>query len=372
MVKICHMLDNLNVGGLEKIAIDIILSLKGYEHQMWCLKGKGAMADLLEAKGIIVREFNFEGGLSISSMSKLVRELKKEHFSIIHSHGLFPSVWARIAAVFARVPIRIVHCHSTYYGLYMRERVRLRILSYFTTVLIAVSEAVKKSLVEYIGIPRRSIKVIYNGIGDISRDIVLTREKVRAQLGLSSDSFVIGCLGRLVEMKGHRYLLDAVARVRRRHSGCKCLIIGGGPGQNDLFAQIAKLGLEDSVFLLGIRRDIPDLLSAVDIVVSPSILKEGLPLVLVEGTAMGLPLVATDIGGSPEVVQDGLNGFIVEPGDAGALADKIDYLMEHPAVLRAMGQRSRENWRTKFRKEEMIGKIERIYRDALSGVKPAL
>ncbi|MFA6384148.1 MAG: glycosyltransferase, partial [Candidatus Omnitrophota bacterium] len=200
----------------------------------------------------------------------------------------------------------------------------------------------------------------------------LTREKVRAQLGLSSDSFVIGCLGRLVEMKGHRYLLDAVARVRRRHSGCKCLIIGGGPGQNDLFAQIAKLGLEDSVFLLGIRRDIPDLLSAVDIVVSPSILKEGLPLVLVEGTAMGLPLVATDIGGSPEVVQDGLNGFIVEPGDAGALADKIDYLMEHPAVLRAMGQRSRENWRTKFRKEEMIGKIERIYRDALSGVKPAL
>ena len=107
MVKVCHILDNLNVGGLEKIAIDIILGLKGYEHQMWCLKEKGAMAGILEAKGILVREFNFEGGLSVASVSRLVRELKKEHFSIIHCHGLFPSVWARIAAIFANVMVYI-------------------------------------------------------------------------------------------------------------------------------------------------------------------------------------------------------------------------------------------------------------------------
>jgi glycosyltransferase involved in cell wall biosynthesis len=371
MVKVCHILDNLNVGGLEKIAIDIILSLNGYEHQMWCLKEKGAMAGILEAKGIPVRELNFEGGLSVASVSRLVRELKKERFSIIHCHGLFPSVWARVGAVFAGVPIRIVHCHSTYYGLYLKERIRLKVLSFFTTAIIVVSNAVKKSLVEYIGIRGSKIKVIYNGIDDILHDKALNREKARAQLGLNPDDFVIGCIGRLVDMKGHSYLLDAIGSVRTRHPGCKCLIIGDGPGYNDILRQVSKLGLEDAVLMLGMRSDIPDLLSALDLVVSPSILKEGLPLALIEGAAMALPLVATNIGGSSEVVQDRINGFIVEPRDAGALADRIGYLIEHADDRCSMGKRSREIWQTRFRKDEMIRKIEQIYRDALNKAKLA-
>ncbi len=369
MVKVCHILDNLNVGGLEKIAIDIILNLKGYEHQMWCLKQKGAMAEVLEARGVLVREFNFEGALSVSAVAMLVKELKKEHFSIIHSHGLFPSVWARIAAILAKVPIRIVHCHSTYYGLYLRERIRLWALSYYTTAIIAVSDAAKKSLVEYIRIPDSKIKVIYNGIEDISRDKVFLRQKARVQLGLNPDDFVIGCLGRLVEMKGQRYLLDAMVDVRKRHPSCKCLIIGDGPQQKELLRQITKLGLEDGVFLLGMRGDVPELLSAIDLVVSSSILKEGLPLVLVEAAAMALPLIATNIGGSPEVVKDQVNGFIVEPKNAGVLADRVNYLIEHPNERQAMGQRSREIWEAKFRKEEMIRKIEQIYCDALTRAK---
>jgi glycosyltransferase involved in cell wall biosynthesis len=369
MVKVCHMLDNLNVGGLEKIAIDIVLNLKGYEHQMWCLKEKGMMAGELEAKGIRVRAFNFEGRLSISALSRLVRELKKERFSVIHCHGLFPSVWARIAAVFAGIPIRVVHCHSTYYGLFLKERVRLWLLSFYTTNIIAVSQAVKKSLVDYVCIPAGKVSVIYNGIDDIGRDKDSKRGTVRAQLGLASDDFVIGCLGRLVDMKGQRYLIDAMSMILKSHSSCKCLIIGEGPQRQELLDHIQKSSLGQSVLLLGMRRDIPDLLSAMDIVASPSILKEGLPLALAEGAAMALPLVATDIGGSPEVVHDQVNGFIVRPRDPSILADKICFLIEHPDVRQAMGEQSRKIWETDFRKDDMMKKIDRIYCVALKRIR---
>ncbi len=366
MVKVCHILDNLNIGGLEKIAIDIILNLKGYEHQVWCLKEKGVMAGELEAKGIPVREFNFAGGLSIASIARLVKELKKEHFTAIHCHGLFPSVWARVAAILARVPVRIVHCHSTYYGLWPKERIKLRLLSYYTTAIIAVSEAVKKSLIEYIGIPEAKITVIYNGLEDIAVHKAESRDKVRVMLGFAPDDFVIGCLGRLVAMKGHQYLIEALAEIRKRHVRCKCLIIGDGPERQKIEQQVQAMGLDDAVFLLGVRRDIPELLSAVDLVVVPSILKEGLPLVLVEGSAMSLPLVATNIGGSPEIVKHGVNGFIVEPKDTKALSEKIIYLIEHPGECQEMGQHSRGIWQAKFKKVDMMGKIENIYSGALN------
>jgi len=366
MVKVCHILDSLNIGGLEKIAIDIILNLKGYDHQVWCLKEKGELAAELVAKGIPVREFNFTGGLSIVSISRLVKELKKEHFTAIHCHGLFPSIWARVAAILAGIPVRIVHCHSTYYGLWFKERIKLRWLSYYTTAIITVSEAVKKSLTEYIGISASRITVVYNGLEDIAVQKIDNRDKVRVMLGLAPDDFVICCLGRLVQMKGHRYLIEALSEVRKRQVRCKCLIIGDGPEKQKIEQQVKAMGLDDAVKLLGARRDIPELLSAVDLAVVPSILKEGLPLVLVEASVMSLPLVATDIGGSPEIVKDGLNGFIVEPKDAQALAEKIIYLIEHPGVCREMGQQARGIWQAKFKKTDMLGKIEKIYSSALN------
>jgi glycosyltransferase involved in cell wall biosynthesis len=365
MVKVCYIVDNLNIGGLEKVAIDIILSLKGYECQVWCLKEKGVLAGELEAKGILMREFNFEGGLSFASVKKLVRELKKEKFSIIHSHGLFPSVWARVAAIFAGIPVRIDHCHSTYYGLCLKDRIKLRLLSFYTTAIVTVSQAAQKSLI-YIGIPRHKIKVIYNGIDDIALDKAGVREKVRAALGLAGDDFVIACLGRLVAMKGQRYLIEALIEVRKRHVRCKCLIIGDGPERERLQNQVKKLGLDGVVYFLGLRRDIPDLLSAAELLIVPSVLREGLPLVLIEAEAMSLPILATDIGGIPEVVERGGNGFVVEPGNAGALAGKILYLIEHPEQLRSMARRSREIWESKFTKAEMMGNIEQFYREMLS------
>ena len=365
MIKVCHILDNLNVGGLEKIAVDIALNLKGYEHSIWCLKQKGEMAGELEARGISVKAFGFEGRLSFSALSRLARALRAGQFRIIHCHGMFPSIWARSAAILAGVPIRIVHCHSTYYGLSLKDRTRLWLLSFRTTAVIAVSQAVKKSLTKYLGIAGRRITVIYNGVDDIACDKSNARDEIRAGLGLAPDDFVVGCVGRLVGMKGHKYLIDAVSFVRRVHRSCRCVIIGEGPARQDIEALVKESGLEHSVLLLGMRRDIPALLSALDMLASPSTIKEGLPLVLAEGAAMGLPLVATDIGGSPEIVDDSVNGFIIAPRDASALADKISFLIEHPDARKAMAAQSRRIWAERFRKDVMMDKIGRIYRDAL-------
>jgi len=365
MLKICHVVDGLGFGGLEKTVIEIVSNLKGYEHQVWCLKDKGVLAGQIEGRGITVREFNFSGRLKPSLIYKLVRELKKENFSIVHCHGLFPSIWGRLAAIVARVPIRIVHCQNLYYGHALRTIIKLWLLSYFTTKIIAVSEAVKMCLIKFVAIRPEKIIVIYNSSPDFKLQSPYPNNKIRGNLGLNSDNFVIGTIGRLMDFKGHRFLIEAVAKCKSSYPHCKCIIGGDGPEKENLKLKIKSLNLDDTVLILGWKKDIENLLLAMDVFVYPSILREGLPLALVEAASFSLPLIGTDIGGIPEIILDGVNGFIVPHSNSDAIAEKIKFFIENAAERKKMGESSREEWREKFTLEEMISKIDSLYKGLL-------
>ena len=363
MIKICHVVDVLNIGGLEKTVVQIVLNLReGYEHEVWCLKNKGVLASDIEGRGIKVREFNFRGGLNLFSLLRLVRAFKAENIDIVHSHGIFPADWGILAATLAGVPVRLVHCQNLYSGISRKEVVKFRFLSRSMTRVIAVSEAVRKYLIEFIGIDPRKIVVVYNS-ADAFMSASFKKEEIRRDLGLAKEDFVVGNISRLEEHKGQRFLLEAVAECRAKNINCKCMIAGDGPEKEKLRSRAQELNLNDAALFLGWRRDVQNLLSAMDVFIQPSLIVEGLPLALAEAASAGLPLIATDIGGNPEIVRDGINGFIIPPKDAVSLAQKIQFLMESPLESARMGENSKKIWEEKFSLSKMIEKIGMIYSD---------
>lgn len=369
MSRICHILDELGVGGLEQNVVKIALGLdRGrFYQEVWCLKSKGDLARGLEKEGVIVRDFGFKGRITLGGLILLSRELKKGSFTIVHAHDLYPASWAVPAAFLAGVKARLVHCQNTYSDLSLKNRLRMRGLCLFSSACVAVSKAVRRSLVEDVGLDCRKIRLIYNCAEEIKKKDVDEAGLIRSGLRLSPHDFVVGAAGRLIERKGYKYLIEALAPLKKDFPDIKCLLIGDGPQRQDLQSLVSALGLADEVIFTGLRHDISALYSAMDIFVQPSLVKEGLPLSLLEAASSGLPLIATDIGGNPEAVKDGLNGFIVPSGDAGAIQDKIRLFLERPDMAGWMGENSRDIWRERFRLEDMLKKVEVVYSERKHG-----
>lgn len=357
-MKICHILDELSIGGLEKTVVQIASGLSGYTHEVWCLNNKGVWAPRLEKLGVRVRALGFSGHVGLGGVFDMAGRMRKEHFDIVHCHGHYPSVTGRAAAILAGVPVRIAHAQGLYYWIKPKDRMRLKALSFFTTAFIAVSRAVKKSLVEFVGVNPGRITVIYNSSPDMAAAAARSRQAVRDGLGIGMNDFVVGTVGRFDKRKGYPFVIDAVARFG---GGAKLVMVGDGPERTRLEELIASKGLKGRVILTGAREDVADHLAAMDCFVQPSVYTEGLPLVLAEAASASLPLVATDVGGNPEIVADGINGFIVKPEDPVVLSEKIAYLMAHPEERREMGRRAREVWKERFSEETMLGGIRKIY-----------
>lgn len=366
MIRVCHLTDALNMGGLENIIKHTVLNLDKarYSNEVWCLKDKGILADDIEAAGVAVRPFYFEGGIKMRYLFCLVKALKGKRFDIIHSYGFFPIIWGAIAATLAGIPVRIATCGSCYDDVEPKNRLKLKFVSYFTTCFIAVCEAVKKPLVEFIGIPSSKISIIYSSAKSMKSEILDDKKKIREKMGIKDTDFVIGSIGRLVEHKGHRYMIEALSIVRPSVPGIRYILIGDGPEAETLRSKVRSLDLESIVLFTGLKRDTVDLLSIMDVFVQPSAVREGLPTALAEAASAGLPLVATDIGGNCEIVKNGINGFIVPPKDAVRLAEKVRYLAENSDEKEKMGRNSRLIWQEKFALKKMLDDISALYEKA--------
>jgi glycosyltransferase involved in cell wall biosynthesis len=360
--KVCHIVDTLNPGGLERTLVAIALGTSGFEHHVWCLKDLGLLSQELVTADVPVRAFGFQGGLKSSSLSRLAAALRGERFSIAHCHGLFPSIWGRPAAFLAGVPVRLAHCQNLYYGISMKQRLKLRFLAGMTARCIAVSAAVRECLVSFVGIHPSKVEIIYNSASDVSVD-PQTRARLRREFGCSDDDVLICSAGRLCVHKGHRYLIEAF-RNMSNNQRVRLVIVGDGDRRDDLRTRIRALG-EGRAYLAGYRQDCPEIIAASDIYVQPSLEREGLPLVLAEAAAAGRALVATDVGGNSEIVNEGVNGFLVRQADANGVARVLERLVNDDALRTRMGQASRETWQRTFTREAMLKSMGGLYRRLL-------
>ena len=288
--------------------------------------------------------------------------LQEAEIDLIHSHGYFASTFARLAGLKAGRTAMVRHMHTTDHRFSPRNMRIEALLSLYTDQVICVSQAVKTFAVETLGIPEIRTCVIYNTAfakGNGSQGVGL--EARRAALGIQADDFVILALASLKRNKGHEVLLHAVAQLRQQHPELRCIIVGEGPLRGQLESEAKRLGLAGHVVFTGLQSDVTPYLEMAHTLVLPTLYREGLSVALIEGASAGLPLVGSNLGGIPEVIEHQENGFLVRPGDGGDLAVAIGQLIANPDLRERMGRASREIYKTRFSQGIILRRIEELY-----------
>lgn len=285
----------------------------------------------------------------------------RRRVDLLHVNSYVPGNYARLAAALMQVPIVVDHWHG-FTRFNRKRRFICRFLGRFTDLSLAVSRGVRDYLVSQGGLNPAKVRVVANGVDVAAIDAARPGTVVRRELGLPVGVPVIGLVGRLDHWgKGHKELLSAMASLRERHP-IRALIVGGGRKLDEVRQLAESLGLAGAAHFLGPRPDVPDLLNAMDIFVLPSY-SEGVSLALLEAMAAGKPVIATAVGGLPEVVTDGDNGLLIPPRDAGALAGALERLLADPAFAQHLGAKARAHVREHFSLDRLGREINAIYEE---------
>jgi glycosyltransferase involved in cell wall biosynthesis len=362
MRTILHLTETSEPGGSETVLAYIAANLdpKRYRSRICLLREGWLTSHLRELRleyQIIENRHSYDPGF----LMRLLRLIRREKIDLIHSHEFMMNVYGAIAARLCGIPMI-----GTVHGkVYFTEK-KLRILAYklafgICSGMIAVSEDLKKYLIDSLnpGKPGK-ILTIYNGI-DLTRFAMGGYPNdIARKLSIEPGTVIAGSVGSLFEVKGFEYLLRAAKKVRDALPDFRLLIVGEGRQEEPLKRLAETLGLRDTVDFMGFRKDVPGLLNLLDIYVCSSI-SEGLSLSILEAMASGKPIVATSVGGNPELVAEGQNGFLVAPRDAGALSERIIDLARDEKLRLSMGKRSRQIAEEKFSLKAMIENYQQLY-----------
>jgi len=345
-INILHIYQNSKIGGVQQQLLSL---LKAYDREVFnpifcCLGPKEAMSKEIETLGIEVIALNRSRyhKFSLGIVRDLYKLMKQKKIYIVRTHRYRANLYGRLAAWLSGVPVIIISLHDNYIkDVRLERKIANKILSKVTDKIIAVSESIRKDIMKYDGIDSSKILVIPNGI-DIERfDPKGNFANIREEFLIKKSDIVIGFIGRIVSVKGLEYLIDALLFLKEEFKNIKLLITGEGSLLDRLYEKAKENSVNNSVIFTGRRRDIPDILSCIDIFVMPSI-AEGLPNSLLEAMAMGKPIVATEVGGIPELIRNGVNGILVLPRDPGALATAIKGLIVNSQSAAKMGQAAKD------------------------------
>lgn len=303
----------------------------------------------------------------VAAFCRLVTLFRKERPEIVHTHTSKAGALGRLAAWLTGVPVVVHTPHGhIFYGHFGRFASRIflwieRALTKQTQRVIALTEAERDETLSC-GVGRaEQFAVAPSGI-DLARfRAAASAGRSRPDwLGCPSDALVIGSVGWLTEVKGHRFLIEAFAKLKPNHPRLHLAIVGSGELREPYVALAARLGLRDSIHLLGDRQDIPACLACMDLFVLPS-LNEGMGRALIEAMAAGLPVVASRVGGVPAIVEDRRTGLLVPAGDAGALASALGELLDRPAWAKELGSAASRSIGDRFGADAMVREIESVY-----------
>jgi glycosyltransferase involved in cell wall biosynthesis len=380
-IKVLRIIARLNIGGpaIHTILLTTGLNNERFESMLVTgVEGKyeGNMLDLAAAKGVkpvivpqLRRNIDPIGGLI--TLFKLYRLMRREKPHIVHTHTATAGLLGRLAAKLAGVPVILHTFHGHvlrgYFGP-LRSKVLVwmeRCLARLSDRIVTVSEGQRWELAGYGIAPLEKITVVPLGF---ELEDLLTCEshhgELRRELGFAKDNKLIGIVARLVPIKNHRLFLQAAQVVAEAVPQARFLVVGDGELREELEAYARDLGLNGRVLFTGWRRDLPRLYADLDVVALTSI-NEGTPVSLIEAMAAGVPVVATAVGGVPDVVVEGETGYLVEGGDVKRLAGAIVELLRNPKEAREMGQKGREVAYPKFAAQTLIANVEGLYAELL-------
>jgi sugar transferase (PEP-CTERM/EpsH1 system associated) len=365
-VRVMHLVYRLQSGGMEHGVIKICNGLdRGRVQSSVCSTTPATDVKWLLRPEVPLFECHRRQGNDPRLVVELFRLFRRERPHIVHTHSWGTLVEGVLAARLARVP-KVIHGeHGTMELRPLQVQIQRFVWSRTDRVL-SVSSRLAERMASVTGFPRERITTIRNGV-DTSAFGQVSRHAARVTLGLSADDLIVGTIGRLVPVKGHAMLIDAVAKLRDRGRLVTAVIAGDGPLEADLKARVKALMLQDRLLLLGHRPDTETVLAALDVFVLPS-RSEGLSNTILEAMASGLPVVATAVGGNDELIDQWTTGVLVAPEDADAFATAIEELLASNDKRAAIGSAALGHVRSAFSIEAMIQHYEQVYLDCWRAV----
>jgi len=358
---VLYLITELDTGGAQVALLRLLAGLdrERFSPAVACLyNGDKPVAQAIRAIGIEVFDARIRHKADLVALVRLYDWIRHIRPTILHTSLFHANLTGRLLGRLAGVPMIV--CSERTMAMESEWRYRF---NRWTIGLVdrvtAVSANVRDFCISHIGLPADKLVLIPNGV-EVSETPLISCQEARVELGLPLDVPAIGTVSRLDPVKGIGFLIQALARVDSAHLA----VVGDGPERAVLGSLASSLDVADRVHWAGHRPDVPRLLPAFDLFVQPS-LHEGLPNTVLEAMAAELPVVATTVGGTPEVVVDGVTGLLVPPCDSVALAEAIATILRDPGLRRTMGQAGRERVRRYFSLEQMIQRTQVLYEHLL-------
>ncbi|MCQ9208591.1 MAG: glycosyltransferase family 4 protein [Omnitrophica bacterium] len=366
-MKILLLTTHVNLGGIGIYVFSLAKGLVQEGHDVFVASCGGDLAAPLESFGARHLKINIKTKSAISPKvfscyRKVTQIIKDKNIEIIHAHTRVTQVLAHLVSKKSGIPY-ITTCHG-----FFKPRLFRKVFPCWGDRCVAISEAVRTHLVNDLGVRKEKVCVVHNGV-ELERFFPdkftqEQKEKFKQDYGLKEGP-VIGTIARLSSVKGQQYLISAMKGILKSHPTAQLLLVGDGPEKERLVNQAKEEGIANKVFFILSTLDTSVPLSIIDVFVFPSLM-EGLGLAIIEAQAMGLAVVASDVGGIYSLVKDGVNGLLVRPKDPQGLAQAVHRLLRGKNLAKEFGQRAREQARKEFNLRQMVSGIEQAYKEVVS------
>lgn len=383
-IKVAHIISRMVSGGAEENTAYTVLGLDKERYSIDLIVGndfdRGFLKDQDKDGEInVIQIKGLKGPLNFFYdpviLWKLMRLFQRNQYDIVHTHTTKTGILGRLAARFVKVPIIICGLHGSAFGAFNSPILNWALISLekytgqFTDAYISVSNVLSERYQQegiginskhYTALSGMDLKKFY----DVKNKI--DRNELFKELNITTDAFVIGNVARLEAVKGHKYLIDAFVRIKekKKDANIALLIVGEGKEREQLTQYVHKIGLDNYVVFTGYRKDIERIMGTMDIIALTS-LREGLPRVLVQAAAVGLPALAFNVDGVPEIVKDGVNGFLVEPKNVAEFSERILRYIDDENLIKMHGENGKKLVKGKWSIKEMVSQIDDIYQQLI-------
>jgi len=366
-IKLLHITYDMNIGGTEQVIRNLIEGLdeSKYASSVLCIDGEvGPWGKELETKGVKHYSLKRQPGFDLDIVKGVRKTILQGDYDIVHCHQYTPYTYGLLGGLFTSAKIIFTE-HGRFYPDYSSWKRKLinPLLEKVTASITSISAATKEALINYENFSRKRIDVIYNGIADISGEASL---HLKNELGIPEDHLIFGTISRLDPIKNHKMMINAFVELINSEPKAILLLVGDGPIRSELEAQVEQLALQDKVVFTGFKPNPKDYLSIMDVFLLPSF-SEGTSMTLLEAMSFSKPSIATAVGGTPEILEKGKTGILIENDDQKGFVQAMLELAIDRKKCAYLGANARQAYEQRFTISNMVDEFQGLYQRVLTG-----
>jgi len=370
-INIAHLVLDMGVGGIQNGIVNLVngLEQENYYHLICSLTNEKSLESRIKTSNYSLVTFDKKSGNDFTIPFKLMHKFKKHKISLLHLRGWPTLVEGIIGAKLAKVKKILYGFHGKSYSELTRHSKRRLIAEKlsmkYVDGIITLAAPMRDDLCGHLGIDPIKIKVINNGVNIKQFNQETNRQKMRSELNISDDSFVIGSVGRIDPVKDFSTLIKAFALFAKINANSNLVIVGDGPDLNKLKEMVSKTGVPEKIIFAGYQNKIHRFLKIMDVYAQTS-LYEGFSNTIIEAMAVGLPVIATEVGGNSVILTEGENGFLVECKHADLIFDRLTRLKNDPFLFQTISKNNSELVEKTFSLDKMLGEYDQYYKNIVS------